>query len=330
MARDRFLVLRTGALLAAASLAGSAAGQSGIAPNYPVKPVRIIVTTTPGGGPDIVARLFGAKLAESFRQQVIVDNRAGAGGRIGTEVAASSAPDGYTLIVMTAQHVIAAALYAKSVKYDLVRDFAPVILIGTTPFIAVVHPSLPARSVKELVALAKARPGELHYGTGGAGTPPHLAAELFQSLTGTRMVHVPYKGVAQALVDTASGQVQLTFAVIPASLPLIRSGKVRALGVTSTRRTPLVPDLPTVAETVPGFEFIDWYSLAAPAGTPAEILARLHAETARALKAPEIQEQLAGLGIEPVGSTPQELAAHLRAEIKKLGALVRASGASPD
>lgn len=306
-----------------------AAGAAG-AQAYPTKPVRIIVTSSPGSGPDVISRVLGGKLAEVWRQQVIVDNRAGASGRIGAEIASQAAPDGYTLMAMTAQHIIAASMYAKAVKYDLIRDFSPITLLGTTPFILVIHPSVPARSVKELVALAQARPGELHYGSGGSGSPPHLTAELFKSMTGTNLRHVPYKGVPQALVDTVSGEVQLTFAVIPASLPLIKAGRVRALGVTSSKRTPLVPDLPTVAETVPGYEFFGWYSLVAPVNTPGEMLSRIHTEVVRVLKTREVQEQMTGLGIEPIGSSPQELGAHIRAEKRKLGALIKASSASPD
>ncbi|OGA44923.1 MAG: hypothetical protein A3F74_25750 [Betaproteobacteria bacterium RIFCSPLOWO2_12_FULL_62_58] len=296
---------------------------------YPTKPIRIIASTTPGSGPDIMARLIGHKLTEAWGQQVVVDNRAGASGIIGTEIAARAAPDGYTLLILTSSHVIVAALYEK-LNYELLRDFAPISLLASTPFVLTVHPSVPAASVKELVAYAKSKPRELHYGSGGPGTPPHLATEIFKNMTGIDLVHVPYKGITPALIDTVAGQVQLTIAVVPAVLPFIKTGKLKALGVTSLKRTPLVSGVPPIAESVPGYEVIGWYSLVAPAKTPHEIISRLNAEVVRALKASELQERISGLGAEPIGSAPQELGAHMRAEIEKLQKAVKATGLRRD
>ena len=299
------------------------------AQSYPVRPIRIIVLSTPGTGPDIIARLIGAKLTEVWGQQVIVDDRAGASGIIGTEIAARSAPDGYTLVTATSQIVIVSGMYP-NLKFDLIKDFAPVSLLGSTPFLLVVHPSVTANSVSELVALAKAKPGALHYGSGGAGSPIHLAAEIFKSMTGADIVHVPYKSSALALNDTMGGQVQITFPVVPLGMPQIKAGRVRALGVTSSKRTALAPDLPTIAETVPGYEFIGWYSLLAPAKTPPEIVAKLNAEVVRSLSTPEFQERFTAIGAEAAGSTPEQLAAYIRTEMEKMRRAIKLSGARPE
>ena len=300
------------------------AWSAAVAAQYPARPIRIIASTSPGSGPDIMSRLIGHKLTEAWGQQIVVDDRAGASGIIGTEIAAKAAPDGYTLLMLTSSHVIVEALFQK-LNYNLVRDFAPISLLASTPFLLTVHPSVPAVSIKDLIAVAKARPGDLHYGSGGPGTPPHLATEIFKTMTGIDLVHVPYKGITPALIDTAAGQVQLTIAVIPAALPFLSSGKLKALGVTSLKRTPLVPDVPPIAESVPGYEVIGWYSLVAPAKTPAEIVSRLNAEANRALKTPEVRQRLSALGAEAIGSTPEELGAHLRAQIDKLGKAVKAA-----
>jgi len=314
---------------APATAADARAASTSLERGYPIKPMRIIVTSTPGSGPDIIARLIGQKLMEAWGQQVVVDNRAGASGAIGAEIASRSAPDGYTLMIATAQHAITAGLFEK-LNYDLIKDFSPVSHMASTPFILVVNPSVPAATVRELVALANSRPGKLHYGSGGSGSPPHLAAEMFKSMTGIEILHVPYKGVTPALTDTVGGQVQMTFSVIPACLPLVRAGKVRAVGVTSPKRTPLVPDLPTISESVPGYEFIGWYGLVAPARTPREIISKLNGEVVKILKTPEFQEKITGLGAEPVGSTPEELASFMRVELAKMRKAVKASGARPD
>lgn len=313
------LVLSAGAIFAAA-----AAGQQ-----YPSKPIRIIALSSPASGPDIVGRLIGQKFTEAWGQQVIVDTRPGASGIIGAEIASKAAPDGHTLMIATSQAVIVSVMYEK-LPYHLLKDFSPISMLATTPFILAVHPSVPAASIKELIAYAKAKPGELRYGSGGAGSPPHLSAEIFKSMTGISMLHVPYKGVTPALMDTVAGQVQMVISVIPAILPTVKAGKVKALGITSARRSPFVPDLPAIAETVPGYEFIGWYSLVAPVGTPASVLSKLNAEIGRVLKTPEFRERLAALGAEPIGSTPQELAAFMQVQTEKMRNAVKDSGAKID
>ncbi len=299
------------------------------AQGYPARPIRIIALSSPASGPDIVGRLIGNKLTEAWGQQVIVDTRPAATGIIGSEIAAKAAPDGHTLLIVTAQAVIVSVMYEK-LPYDLLRDFVPISLIASTPFLLLVHPTVAAKTVKELIALARSNPGKLFYGSGGSGSPPHLAAEIFKSMTGTDMVHVPYKGITPALMDTVGGQVQMVISVIPAALSTVRAGRVRVLGVTSAQRTPLVPDVPTIAETVPGYEFIGWYSLVAPARTPPAILARLNAEVVKAVKTSELGERLSNLGADPIGSTRQELAAYLPREIEKMRKAVKDSGARPD
>ena len=299
------------------------------AQHYPARPIRIIALSSPGSGPDIVGRLIGSKLTETWGQQVIVDPRPAATGIVGSEIASKAAPDGHTLVIITSQAVIVSVMYEK-LSYNLIRDFTPITLVASTPFILAVHPAVPAHSIKELVALAKAKPGALRYGSGGSGSPPHLSAEIFKTMTGTDMLHVPYKGITPAMVDTVAGQVQMLISVIPAVLPTIKSGRLRALGVTSAKRTALVPDIPAIAETVPGYEFIGWYSLFAPAKTPAAIVDKLNAEIGKALGAPEFRERFTALGAEPRTSTPQELAAYLRVQQDKMRKAVQDSGARPD
>ena len=305
------------------------AGQSAGAQNYPSKPIRIIALSSPGSGPDIVGRLIGQKFTEAWGQQVIVDTRPGATGSIGAEIAARAAPDGHTLVIITAQAPIVSAMYEK-LPYSLLRDFSPISLMASTPFLLVVHPSVAATSVGELIELVKARPGQLRYGSGGSGSPPHLSAEIFKSMTGIDIVHIPYKGITPALMDTVGGQVHMVISVIPAVLPTVRAGRVRALGVTSANRTPIAPELPTIAETVPGYEFIGWYSLFAPAKTPAGLLAKLNAEVVKALKTPDFQERLTALGAEPIGSTQRALAEFLPLQMEKMRKAVKESGARPD
>ena len=319
----------TSSCLLAALALGAVVLPAADAQQYPTKPIRIIALSSPASGPDIVGRLIGQKFTEAWGQQVIVDTRPGATGIIGAEIASKSAPDGHTLVIVTAQAAIVSAMYEK-LPYHLIRDFAPISLMALTPFLLVVHPALPAASVKELVALAKAKPGELRYGSGGSGSPPHLSAEIFKSMTGTDILHVPYKGITPALTDTVAGQVQMVITVIPAALATVKAGRVRALGVTSAKRTPLMPELPTIAETVPGYEFIGWYSLFAPAKTPPAVLAKLNAEVVKALRTPEFQDRLTGLGAEPIGSTQRELAAFLPQQMEKMRNAVKASGARLD
>jgi len=299
------------------------------AQQYPTKPIRIIALSSPASGPDIVGRLLGQKFTEAWGQQVIVDTRPGASGIIGAEIASKAAPDGYTLMIATSQAVIVSVMY-KKLPYQLLKDFSPISMVATTPFILVVHPSVPAASISELVAYAKSKPGELRYGSGGAGSPPHLSAEIFKSMTGINMLHVPYKGVTPAMMDTVAGQVQMLISVIPAVLSTVKAGKVRALGVTSAKRSRFVPDIPAIAEAVPGYEFIGWYSFVAPAGTPARIVNKLNAEIASILKTPEFRERLAALGAEPISSTPQELAAYMRVQTEKMRKAVQESGAQLD
>ncbi|HYK13192.1 MAG TPA: tripartite tricarboxylate transporter substrate binding protein [Burkholderiales bacterium] len=293
---------------------------------YPARPIRIVVASAPGSGPDIVTRLIGRKLAETWQQQIIADNRTGAGGNVGAEIVAHAVPDGYTLLMATASQPIGAALYAK-LNHDLTRDFVPVSLIASTPFVLVVNPAVPANSVAELIALAKAKPGFLRYGSGGSGTPPHLCAEILKSSAGLDIVHVPYKGVTPALTDLLGGQVQLVFSVVPSALPLIQTNKLRALGVTSAKRTSLAPELPTIAESLPGFEVIGWYGLLAPTGTPADVVARLNAAVIAALKNPELRERFVALGADPLGTTPQVFAQFIQNELSKWGKAVKDSGA---
>ena len=296
---------------------------------YPAKPIRIIATTTPGSGPDIIARLLGQRLTEAWGQPVVVEPRPGASGMIGAEIASRASPDGYTFMIATSQHAIVQSMYEKR-GYDLIRDFTPVSLMASTPFLLIVNASVPAGSLKELIALAKSKPAQLKYGSGGSGSPPHLSAEIFKSMTGVDMLHVPYKGVTPALNDTVAGHVQMTFSVIPASIALVKSGKVKALGVTSAKRTQLVPDIPTIAETVPGYEFIGWYGLMAPAKTPAAIISKMNAEVVKVLKTAEFHERLSGLGAEPIGTTPQELGTFMREQVEKMRRAVKESGARPD
>lgn len=298
-------------------------------PSYPNKPIRIIATTTPGAGPDIIARLIGQKLTEAWAQPVIVEPRPGASGMIGAEIAARASPDGYTLMIATAQHAIVNAMYEKR-TYDLIKDFSPITLIASTPFILVVNPSVLVSSVQDLIALARSKPALLKYGSGGSGSPPHLAAEIFKLLTAIDILHVPYKGVTPALNDTVAGHVQMTFSVIPACIALVKAGKVKALGVTSVRRTPLVPDLPTIAESVPGYEFIGWYGLMTPAKTPAAVIARINAEVVKSLKTPEFEERLSALGAEAIGSTAPALAQFTREQLEKMRRAVKDSGAKPE
>ncbi len=323
------VVLRLTAVAISTAFGFLIAAQNATAQNYPSRPIRIIALSSPGSGPDIVGRLIGQRLTGAWGQQVIVDTRPGASGIIGAEIASKSAPDGHTLVILTSQAVIVSVMYEK-LPYQLMKDFAPISLLASTPFILAVHPGVPATSIKELVAHAKSKPGELRYGSGGSGSPPHLSAEIFKTMTGASILHVPYKGITPALIDTVAGQVHMIISVIPAILPTVKAGRVRALGVTSAKRTALVSDLPTISESVPGYEFIGWYGLAAPAKTPPAVLGKLHGEIAGALKTPEFRERFSSLGAEPLGSTQQELASFIAEQTVKMRAAVKASGARPD
>ena len=311
---------RIAAAGAAALLATTAGAQQ-----YPTKPLRIIVMNTPGSGADIVTRLIAAKMSESLGQQVVVDNRAGASGNIGAEIAARAAPDGYTLAMITSQQPNVVALYDK-LPYDLVNDFAPISLLASAPYFLIVNPSVSATTVKELIALAKSRPGKLSYGSAGSGSAPHLATEVFRSMAGIELLHVPYKGTTPALTDTMAGQIQMTVLVAPLVLPAVKAGKVRALGVTSSRRSALAPEIPTVAESVPGYEWSGWYGLVAPAKTAPAIVTRLNAGQNEAIKSADFKERLAGVGAEPIGSTPAEYGAHIKTQLDKMKLAIKLAG----
>ena len=313
-----------GALLALVATAASAQ-------TYPTKPIRLVVPFPPGGATDILARDVAQKLTEAWGQQVIVDNRPGAGGNIGSELVAKSAPDGYTLEMGTVgTHAINASLYAK-MPYDHVKDFVPVILVAGVPNVLVVNPAVPANSVAELIAYAKANPGKLNLASSGNGTSIHLSGELFKFMAGVQMTHVPYKGSAPALQDLIGGQVQLMFDNLPPSLPQIKAGKLRALAVTSLARAPALPDVPTMAEAgLPGYEASSWFGVLAPAGTPPAIVTKLNAEIARWLATPEAKEKLSKQGANAAGGTPEDFAKHIAAETAKWAKVVKDSGAKID
>ena len=324
VSRPAAMALRAAMLLVLGSLPSITSAQA-----YPSRPIRIIALSSPASGPDIVGRLIGQKITEAWGQQVVVDTRPGATGIIGAEIAAKAAPDGHTLVIITSQQAIVSNMY-KKLPYDLKRSFAPITLIATAPFILAVNPSVPATSVKELIAYARSRPGQLRYGSGGIASPPHLSMEIFRSMTGLELVHVPYKGVTPAMIDTVAGEVQMLMSIVPAILPTVRSAKLRALGITSARRTSLVPDLPTIAETVKGYEFIGWYSLCAPARTPGSILEKLNVLLVQTIKTAQFQERLAAIGTEPLGTTSAEAAEFIAAQMEKMRAAVQTSGAKPE
>jgi tripartite-type tricarboxylate transporter receptor subunit TctC len=297
---------------------------------YPNKPIRMIVPYPPGGPTDVLGRIVAQKLSESLGQQVLIENRPGASGMIGAEMVAKAAPDGYTLLTNASIHIINPSLYPK-MNFDALRDFVPVSLIAQVPLILVVNPGLPAKSVQELIALGKAQPDRLNFGSSGNAAAPHLAGESFKIATGVQMQHVPYKGSAPALTDLIGGQVQLIFDSMPSAMPHVKSGKIRALAVTTARRSPTVPDLPTIAESgVPGFDISTWYGVWAPAGTPRDIVNRISSEVAKALQQPAVRERLVALGAEPAGDTPEEFAAYCQSELAKWSKIVRESGAKAD
>jgi len=306
-------------LLALASVCGSVQAQE----KYPARPVRMIVPFPPGGGADISARTIAAKLTERFATQVIVENRPGAGGNVGAELTAKSAPDGYTLMLVSSSYGANPALYKLS--FDPVNGFEPITLVSQQPFILVVHPSLPARSVKELVALSKAQPGSLNYASSGAGGIVHLGTEYFKSMTGVDIVHIPYKGGNTAHNDLVAGFVQVYFGTILSTLPVVKSGKLRALGVSTDKRSPALPGVPTVAEAgVPGFSFSGWYAVLAPLKTPAQITALLNREIVALLQSPEVRDRLAAEGSTVVASTPEALRTHVQRDIEKWQKVVKA------
>ena len=298
---------------------------------YPERPIRLIVPFPPGGPSDIVARVFSQRVGEGLGQQLVMDNRGGAGGAIGSELGAHAAPDGYTVLQTTAGTMaINPALFPK-LPYSPLRDFIAVSQLATTPYILIVHPGVPARSVKEFIALAKARPGQLNFASGGVGTTNHFAAELFKLSAGVSMVHIPYKGTGVALTDVLSGQVQLMFMNLLPAMPQVRNGKVRGLGVTSAQRSPAAPDIPTIAESgLPGYETTGWHGWVVPAKTPVVVVKRLHAEIDRAAKHPELRQMLEAQGTEVIGNTPEAFAVALKAETAKWAKVVKAAGIKPE
>lgn len=301
------------------------------AQQYPAKPLRFIVGFAPGGATDIIARALSLKLSESLGQQVVVDNRASGGGRMAAEITAKAPPDGYTLLMCSISAMATSVSMYSKLPYDPVRDFAPVTLAAVTPYLVTVQASLPANTLREFIALARAKPGQLNFGTSGSGGGAHLAVEMFNSMAGVDMVHVPYKGAALALTDLMGGHIQLTFSQPPVVSPHLKGGRVKVLATTGARRSAALPDLPTVAEAgVPGYEATSWQGVVAPAGTSRAIVAKLHAEIARALRLPEIGERLANEGSEPGGNTPDEFAAFIKREIAKWAKVVRESGLKAD
>ena len=294
------------------------------AADYPTRAIHVIVPFAPGGGNDTVARLVGDGLTAELGQPVVVENRPGAGGVVGAEAVARAPADGYTLFLGgVGSHAINPNLHAH-LSYDPIRDFAPITLVASAPLVLVVHPSVPAKSVRELVALAKAQPGHLNYASNGNGSSSHLAAVMFDSMTGADMVHVPYKGLSPALTDLLSGQVQLMFSSVVAILPHVKAGKLRALAVSSPARMALLPDLPTIAESgVPGYESSSWYGILAPAGTPAEVVKRLNAALVKVITQPAFRDALAREGAEPVGNSPEAFGAFIKAEKERLGDVIR-------
>ena len=314
-------IVRACALLLSAC-ATAAWGQA-----YPVKPIRVIVGFTPGGGADAIARLVGANLSERFRQPVVIENRPGAGGMVGTALVAKSAPDGYSLLLTNANFATNPALYEKTVLYDPVRDFAAIHRLGASQYLLTVTPNLPVASVKELIALAKAKPGTLNVASAGIGGPGHLSAELFRYLTGAELVHIPYKGTSPAVTALLSGEAQIIFGNVGATLPLVQAGKLKGLAVSGAVRSSMAREYPTVAEAgVPGFDVSSWYGVLAPAGTPPAVINALSKELAQILDARDMRDKLAAVGLEIWGAAPAPFAAYINAEIAKWKKVARASG----
>jgi tripartite-type tricarboxylate transporter receptor subunit TctC len=312
------------------SLFIAVAGAAVAADPYPAKPVRLVVPFSPGGGNDIAARFVAQRLTEGFNQSAVVDNRAGAGSTLGTDIVAKAVPDGYTLLVTHNAIAINQTLYAK-LPYDTVRDFTQVAIIGTTTNTLVVNPNVPVKSTKELIALLKSKPGALNYASTGAGGTSHLAMEYFRIETGSSLVHIPYKGTAPGLTDVVAGQVQVMISALPGTVPFINSKRVVALATTGKKRSAFLPDLPTLAESgVPGYEFDTFYGLHAPSKVPKEIIAKLNAEITKALSRQEVKDQLFKQGLEAETSTPEDFAKFVRSEVVKMAKIIKASGAKPE
>jgi len=326
MKRNVYRFGLTALLSAALSLSVTAHAQQ----NYPTRPIRLVVPSSPGGGTDITARIIAPKLAEYLGQQVVVENRSGAGTMIGGEVVARAAPDGYTLLMGISTLAINPAMYRK-VPYDALKDFAPISQVVALPNVLVTHPSLPAKSVKELIALAKSRPGQINFASAGVGTNPHLSMELFLSMTGVKMVHVPYKGSGQGVIDLIAGNVTVMMPSILTALGYVKDKRLRALGVTSAKRAGGAPEIPTIAEGgVPDYEAVQWFGVLAPAGTARDIVARLHQEIVRTVQTPDVRQKLVNDGADPVGSAPEEFAAFIRSETAKWAKVAKEIGIKPE
>lgn len=298
------------------------------AQTWPARPIRMIVPFATGGGTDIQARLFSAKL-QPMLGTVIVDNRPGGGGNIGAELVAKAPPDGYTVLFQSASLAVNQTLYRK-LNYSAVRDLAPVLLVSSTPLVLVVHPSVPAKSVKDLVTLAKANPDKLNYASTSSGTTSHLSAELFKTMTGTRITHIPYKGSGPAVTALMGGEIDMLFSPMPPTVPLVKAGRIRALAVTTLKRSPVMPDVPTMNDTLKGFESDNWYGMFFPAGTPREIINRFHAEMSKVLKDADVRALMAKEGAEPLGSSPDEFGAYFKKEVEKYAKVIKAAGAQVD
>jgi tripartite-type tricarboxylate transporter receptor subunit TctC len=305
--------------------------QPAVAQTYPVKPIRILIAQAPGSATDNVSRVLSGKLAEALGQQLVIEARPGAGGAVGTEAAARSPADGYTLFMANnSTHGSNPAVY-KKLPYDAIKDFSPIILIASTPYVLTAHPSLPVKTVKEMVAIAKKRPGDLNYGSAGNGSTHHLSGELLNMMAGIKLVHVPYKGTTPALTGLLSGEVSVMFFTVVGIEPHAKSGRARVLAVTTPKRAPLMPELPTMAEAgYPGFEVTSWFGLLAPAGTPAAVVTRINAETTKALALPEVSGALKKLGFDAVGGTPEQFATHIKSEVDRFTKLVKATGITVD
>jgi tripartite-type tricarboxylate transporter receptor subunit TctC len=299
-------------------------------PPYPTKPVRIISPFAPGGGNDVICRIVAPRLSDALKQQVLVDNRPGANGIVGTEAAARAAPDGYTIVLIPSGHAVNASLY-KKLPYDSVKDFTPLSLVGSSPLVVAMHPSVPTKNMRELIALAKARPGELTYGSAGVGSSGHLAGALFETMTGTKMVHVPYKGMGLVVTDLIGGQVSLTFGTSASVMPQVRAGRLRALATTGAERSPAFPEIPTVAESgVAGYEASLWYGFVGPARMPAEVVERLNAAIVGILKQPPVRERLADAGVDTRSTTSEEFARLLLADLERWSRVVQRAGVRPE
>lgn len=313
-----------------AACAGFIVGAAHAADPYPGRPIRFIVPFPPGGGNDIVGRIVANKLAERLSQQVVVDNRGGAGGIIGTQITASAPPDGYTMLVNNISLAVNQTL-VKKLPYDVRKDLGPVSLLGRQPNVVVVHPGMAAKTVRELLELARAKPGQVQYGSGGVGTASHLATEMLKLMTATSMTHVPYKGLGPALTDLMGGRLQVIISTLASALPQLDAGKLRPLAVTTAQRSSFLPNIPTMDEAgVKDYEFSTWYGLLVPAATPRAIVARLNGETRAAMASPSVKEQFVRQGLETAASTPEEFGAYLRSEVAKWGKVIQASGATPE